>query len=149
MTVGCGQIECRFLAGFDDHLLVPQLEILIDGNRAQAILAGPRPGEAIRLAEPEAPAQGDVAVLVVAAGLGVRLISDEIYHGLEYGAPAPSMLQVTGDCFVLDGFSKRYAMTGFRMSHGVISSRTSSVSESCQASALPFRAARAGFGEMS
>jgi hypothetical protein len=41
------------------------------------------------------------------------------------------------------------AMTGFRMSHGVISSVTSSVSESCHASALPLRAARAGFGLMS
>ena len=41
------------------------------------------------------------------------------------------------------------AITGLRMSHGVISSRTSSVSDSCQASALPRRAARAGLGEMS
>ncbi len=41
------------------------------------------------------------------------------------------------------------AITGLRMSHGVISSATSSVSDSCQASALPLRAARAGFGLMS
>ncbi len=41
------------------------------------------------------------------------------------------------------------AITGFAMSHGVISSRMSSVSDSCQASALPRRAARAGLGEMS
>jgi aspartate/methionine/tyrosine aminotransferase len=54
-------------------------------------------------------------VLAELAGLGVPLISDEIYHGLEYGEPAPSMLQVTDRCFVLDGFSKRYAMTGWRI----------------------------------
>ncbi len=41
------------------------------------------------------------------------------------------------------------AITGFLMSHGVISSRMSSVSDACQASALPRRAARAGLGEMS
>src|SRR5882724_3902841 len=41
------------------------------------------------------------------------------------------------------------AMTGLRMSHGVISRATSSVSDSCQASALPLRAARAGLGLMS
>ena len=41
------------------------------------------------------------------------------------------------------------AITGFFMSQGVISSATSSVSDSCQASALPLRAARAGLGEMS
>ena len=41
------------------------------------------------------------------------------------------------------------AMTGFFMVHGVSSSVASSVSEACHASALPLRAARAGFGEMS
>lgn len=49
------------------------------------------------------------------ASLPVPIISDEIYHGLEYGSPATSMLQVTDHCFVLDGFSKRYAMTGWRI----------------------------------
>src|SRR2546426_321463 len=49
------------------------------------------------------------------AALGAPIISDEIYHQLEYGAPASSFLQVTKDCFVLDGFSKRYAMTGWRI----------------------------------
>lgn len=47
--------------------------------------------------------------------LPIPIISDEIYHGLEYGDPATSMLQVTDRCFVLDGFSKRYAMTGWRI----------------------------------
>lgn len=49
------------------------------------------------------------------AQLPVPIISDEIYHGLEYEAAATSMLQVTDECFVLDGFSKRYAMTGWRI----------------------------------
>ncbi|PYP99481.1 MAG: hypothetical protein DMF83_30545 [Acidobacteria bacterium] len=41
------------------------------------------------------------------------------------------------------------AITGFFMFHGVSSRVASSVSEACQASALPRRAARAGLGEMS
>jgi aspartate/methionine/tyrosine aminotransferase len=49
------------------------------------------------------------------AQLPLPVISDEIYHGLEYGPAAASMLQVTDHCFVLDGFSKRYAMTGWRI----------------------------------
>jgi (5-formylfuran-3-yl)methyl phosphate transaminase len=49
------------------------------------------------------------------AGLGIPVISDEIYHALEYGVRAHSMLEVTDRCFVLDGFSKRYAMTGWRI----------------------------------
>lgn len=53
--------------------------------------------------------------LAAAGELGVPVISDEIYHGLEYGARSPSMLEVTDRGFVLDGFSKRYAMTGWRI----------------------------------
>ncbi|MBI3910573.1 MAG: pyridoxal phosphate-dependent aminotransferase [Armatimonadetes bacterium] len=54
-------------------------------------------------------------VLAELAALGPPLISDEIYHGLEYGERAASVLEVTDHAFVLDGFSKRYAMTGWRL----------------------------------
>lgn len=63
---------------------------------------------------PTAAVQGR-ETLTALAELPVSLVSDEIYHGLEYGRPAASMLQVTDRCFVLDGFSKRYAMTGWRI----------------------------------
>lgn len=53
--------------------------------------------------------------LAAVAEVGVPVISDEIYHSLEYGSASPSMLEVTDRCFVLDGFSKRYAMTGWRI----------------------------------
>lgn len=53
--------------------------------------------------------------LAALAGLPIPVISDEIYHGLEYGPRACSLLEVTDRCFVLDGFSKRYAMTGWRI----------------------------------
>ena len=50
------------------------------------------------------------------AALGVPLVSDEIYDGLVYdGARTCSALTLDADVFVLDGFSKRYAMTGFRL----------------------------------
>jgi aspartate/methionine/tyrosine aminotransferase len=56
------------------------------------------------------------STLAELASLPVPVISDEIYHGLEYGEePAACMLELTDDAFVLDGFSKRYAMTGFRI----------------------------------
>lgn len=57
----------------------------------------------------------DRKTLAALAELDVPIISDEIYHGLEYGDRAPSLLEVTDQCFVLDGFSKRYAMTGWRI----------------------------------
>ena len=46
---------------------------------------------------------------------GLRLISDEIYHGLEYGDPAQSMLEHTQDAIVVNSFSKYYCMTGWRI----------------------------------
>ncbi|MCA9510288.1 MAG: pyridoxal phosphate-dependent aminotransferase, partial [Myxococcales bacterium] len=56
------------------------------------------------------------ATLEALAALGPTLVSDEIYDGLVYdGARTASALEVTDDAFVLDGFSKRYAMTGFRL----------------------------------
>ena len=57
------------------------------------------------------------------AALGVPLVSDEVYDGLVYdGAHATSALEVVGDgeVYVLDGFSKRYAMTGFRLGYTIV-----------------------------
>ena len=47
--------------------------------------------------------------------LGPYIISDEIYHGLVYGEREHSILEFTDHAFVLNGFSKLYAMTGWRL----------------------------------
>ncbi len=60
----------------------------------------------------------DAETLRALAELGPPLISDEIYDGLVYdGARVTSALEVSDRSFVLDGFSKRYAMTGFRLGY--------------------------------
>jgi aspartate/methionine/tyrosine aminotransferase len=46
---------------------------------------------------------------------GARLVSDEIYHGIVYGAPAVSALSFGDDMFVVNSFSKYYSMTGWRL----------------------------------
>jgi (5-formylfuran-3-yl)methyl phosphate transaminase len=51
------------------------------------------------------------------AGLGPPIISDEIYHGLVYGEREHSILEFTDNAFVLNGFSKAYAMTGWRLGY--------------------------------
>jgi aspartate/methionine/tyrosine aminotransferase len=51
------------------------------------------------------------------ASLGVPVISDEIYHGLVYGEEEHSILEFTDHAFVLNGFSKAYAMTGWRLGY--------------------------------
>jgi (5-formylfuran-3-yl)methyl phosphate transaminase len=51
------------------------------------------------------------------AGLGRPVISDEIYHGLVYGEKGHTILEYTDEAFVLNGFSKAYAMTGWRLGY--------------------------------
>ncbi|WP_241697726.1 aminotransferase class I/II-fold pyridoxal phosphate-dependent enzyme [Mariprofundus sp. NF] len=47
--------------------------------------------------------------------LGGYLISDEIYHGLTYGAKARCALEFDENTIIVNGFSKRWAMTGWRI----------------------------------
>jgi aspartate/methionine/tyrosine aminotransferase len=51
------------------------------------------------------------------ANFGSMVISDEIYHGLVYEGEEHSILAYTDNCFVLNGFSKLYAMTGWRLGY--------------------------------
>jgi (5-formylfuran-3-yl)methyl phosphate transaminase len=51
------------------------------------------------------------------ASLGLPIVSDEIYHGLVYEDTEHSILEFTDNAFVLNGFSKRYAMTGWRLGY--------------------------------
>lgn len=51
------------------------------------------------------------------AELEVPIISDEIYHGLVYEGRASSILEYTNKAFVINGFSKRFAMTGLRLGY--------------------------------
>ncbi len=51
------------------------------------------------------------------AHLGLPVISDEIYHGLVYGQEEHTILEYTEKAFVLNGFSKLYAMTGWRLGY--------------------------------
>jgi aspartate/methionine/tyrosine aminotransferase len=54
------------------------------------------------------------AIAEAAQALGAPLISDEIYHGLTYGADATTALAVDPDAIVVSSFSKYWAMTGWR-----------------------------------
>jgi aspartate/methionine/tyrosine aminotransferase len=51
------------------------------------------------------------------AKLEPYIISDEIYHGLVYEGEEHSILEYTDRAFVLNGFSKAYAMTGWRLGY--------------------------------
>jgi aspartate/methionine/tyrosine aminotransferase len=78
------------------------------GPRTRAVVVGSP-------ANPTGAVQDEARMRALGA-LGVPLVSDEVYGGLVFdGAGAPSALACCEGAFVLDGFSKRYAMTGFRL----------------------------------
>ncbi|MGR3659705.1 MAG: pyridoxal phosphate-dependent aminotransferase [Paracoccaceae bacterium] len=51
---------------------------------------------------------------------GVSLISDEIYHGIQYEARAVSALEISDDVYVINSFSKYFSMTGWRVGWMVV-----------------------------
>ena len=53
----------------------------------------------------------------IAEETGVYIASDEIYHGLDFCGPDRTILSYTERAFVLNGFSKTYAMTGWRLGY--------------------------------
>jgi (5-formylfuran-3-yl)methyl phosphate transaminase len=55
------------------------------------------------------------AIAELSRGNGPFIVSDEIYHGLSYGGRDRTVLEFTDRAFVLNGFSKAYAMTGWRL----------------------------------
>lgn len=51
----------------------------------------------------------------ICAERDITLISDEIYHGITYDAPACSALAATDEAIVVNSFSKYFSMTGWRI----------------------------------
>ncbi len=76
---------------------------------------------AVLLASPANPTgtvvpPAELAAIVAAVeARGGRLIMDEIYHGLVYGAPLQTALACSDRVFVVNSFSKYYGMTGWRL----------------------------------
>lgn len=62
-----------------------------------------------------------LATLVAAArGRGMAFVSDEIYHGVQYGERAVSALEIDDEVYVINSFSKYFSMTGWRVGWMVV-----------------------------
>ena len=59
----------------------------------------------------------DAKIVKEISELGPFVISDEIYHGLVYGSEARSIYEFTDKAFVVNGMSKLYSMTGWRLGY--------------------------------
>jgi len=60
------------------------------------------------------------AIAAVCAERSIRIVSDETYHGITYGRPAPSVLEHQPDAVVANTFSKYWCMTGWRLGWAVV-----------------------------
>jgi aspartate/methionine/tyrosine aminotransferase len=98
-----------------DVLEVDGFQLRPDAIRARL---GPRT-RAIMVNSPANPTGAVLAPerLAAVAELGPIVVSDEIYHGLSYGGRDHSILEYTDRAFVLNGFSKAFAMTGWRLGY--------------------------------
>lgn len=77
--------------------------------------------DAVILASPANPTGTVIApdelarIADVCRARGIRLIADEIYHGITFDGPAHSVLQVMPDALVVNSFSKYFSMPGWRL----------------------------------
>jgi len=79
------------------------------------------PVDGLILASPSNPtgtmvSRDELAALVAyCSDHGIRLISDEIYHGITYGPRADTALSFADEAVVVNSFSKYFSMTGWRL----------------------------------
>ncbi len=60
------------------------------------------------------------SLISAAEDAGIRFISDEIYHGLDYAFPAVTAAELSADALVINSFSKYFCMTGWRVGWMVV-----------------------------
>ena len=89
---------------------------------AEALLAAHRkaPLRGVLVASPANPTgtmmsrEALTGLMAAADSEGIRFISDEIYHGLDYAFPAVTAAELSPDALVINSFSKYFCMTGWR-----------------------------------
>lgn len=100
------------LGGETGHVLTPAMLAAAHGEKKL---------DGVLVASPANPTgtvmhENDLRALVEAAEeLGIRFISDEIYHRLVYAGREATALAFSDEAFVVNSFSKYYCMTGWRI----------------------------------
>ena len=102
-------------AGYENRLQPVPEDLLRASDLAGLIVASPGNPSGTMLSR-----EALAALIDHAAGRGMAFISDEIYHGLHYEAPAVSALELSADAWVINSFSKYFSMTGWRVGWMVV-----------------------------
>src|SRR5579871_6485791 len=110
-ALGCEPVLIE-TSGADRHALSP--EALLAAHRK-------KPLDGVLVASPANPTgtmmTGEAlrALIAAAEGEGIRFISDEIYHGLDYAFPAVTAASISPRTLIINSFSKYFCMTGWRV----------------------------------
>lgn len=91
------------------QLTAAALEAL-DPVPAGVIIASPANPTGSVIAEDEL-----ARIAEVCRARGIRIISDEIYHGLSYVGPQPTLLSFAPEAMIINSFSKYWSMAGWRL----------------------------------
>ncbi len=102
LEIACGP-ETRYQ-------LTAELLSKIEPAPAGVILASPANPTGTVIPGPELE-----AIAKVCRERGIRIVSDEIYHGLSYAEPTHSMLEFEPTAIVVNSFSKYFSMAGWRL----------------------------------
>jgi aspartate/methionine/tyrosine aminotransferase len=85
-----------------------------------------RPLQGVLVASPANPTgtmmsrEALTSLMATAEDAGIRFISDEIYHGLDYAFPAVTAAELSPHALVINSFSKYFCMTGWRVGWMVV-----------------------------
>jgi aspartate/methionine/tyrosine aminotransferase len=101
------EIECGEAARFQ---LTAAALAALDPAPAGVIIASPANPTGTVIARAEM-----AAIAELCAARGIRIVSDEIYHGLSYVGPVDSILRFAPDALVVNSFSKYFSMVGWRL----------------------------------
>ncbi len=93
----------------------PELLDRVEGRIDGLVVASPSNPSGTMIGEAEMKALADYC-----ADRQIRLISDEIYHGIVFDRPGVSALRFSDDAIVINSFSKYFAMTGWRIGWMVV-----------------------------
>src|SRR4051794_27346939 len=110
-ALGCDPVLIEISAATDWSVTV---DALLETHRRT-------PLKGVLLASPANPTgtmmRADALSRVIAAAEreGIRFISDEIYHGLDYAFPAETAAKFSGNAVIINSFSKYFCMTGWRV----------------------------------
>ena len=110
-ALGCEPVLIE-TSSADRHALSPDALLAAHRNK---------PLDGVLVASPANPTgtmmTGDAlrALIAAAEGEGIRFISDEIYHGLDYAFPAVTAASISPRALIINSFSKYFCMTGWRV----------------------------------